>query len=219
MAKKTVPNYHSSFSISKSPKISEDPAKYKDFPIAWQLSFIDDDSRWGTNCLKENISLGSYDELLSDLPDTTHNDLFNAVDDLTGKRFSDLSILLNSLNRKSNNNISAGEQQIIMKYLNDNPFWSEIYTKIRHFETTTWHFIEREQFGGRRRKTKHHNVSVKSVIPEAQKRLQKLNLDDVDELFSIRFDGELRIWGIRTFSYFRVLWIDLNHEICPSLTN
>ena len=69
MAKKEVPKYHPALSIAKSPRIAENPAKYKDFPVAWQLSFIDDESPWGTQCLRENFSLGSYDELLNNLPE------------------------------------------------------------------------------------------------------------------------------------------------------
>jgi hypothetical protein len=219
MESKKVPNYHSDLKISKSPKTSENPAQYKDMPIAWQLSFIDDESKWGTKCLRENISFGKYEELLTNLTGEVHNDLLEAIDVFHNKRFDHVTELLNAVKQKSNDHISIDQQQILLNHLNENPFWTEIYTKIRHFETNTWHIIEREQHGGRRRKTKHHNVSVSDIIPEARKRLEKLNYDDIDELFSIRFDGELRIWGIRTFSYLKVLWIDFNHEICPSLRN
>jgi len=216
---KNVPQQNIPVTALKEPKAIENPASYKDFPVAWQLSFIDDESRWGTNCLKKHFSLGSIDEIINELPDNIHNDLFDAVDELTGKRFDTISDLMLALINKSNNNITAVEQQIILHYISENPFWSDIYSKIRHFEITSWHTIERELFGKRKRKTKHHNVSVSDIIPEAQKRLEKLRRDDIDELFSIRFDGKLRIWGIRKYSYLQVLWFDFYHEICPSIPN
>lgn len=217
MAKKRVPNYHPELKISKSPKISENPAQYKDFPVAWQLSFIDDDSKWGTKCFLEHTSFGNYDNLLDEF-DNIHNDLYDAVNSLIGKKFNGVVELLEAVEKKANNNITAEEQRVILKYLDENPFWSEIYTKIRHFETNTWHIIERERHG-KKGKSKHHYISISDIISTAQKRLQKLDLDDVDQLFSIRLKGKLRIWGIRTFSYFKVLWFDFNHEICPSQRN
>lgn len=216
---KNVPEQNIPVSALKAPKAYENPAIYKEFPVAWQLSFIDDESRWGTKCLREHYSLGSLEEIVSELPENIHNDLFDAVDELIGKRFDSISEIMLALITKSNNNISAAEQQIIFKYMNENPFWSEIYSKIRHFETTSWHVIEKELFGNRKRKTKHHSISVSKIIPEAQKRLEKLKRDDIDELFSIRLNGKLRIWGIRKYAYFQVLWFDFNHEICPSIPN
>jgi hypothetical protein len=216
MANKVVPQYQQSLATSKSPKVSENPAQYKDMPIAWQLSFIDDESRWGTKCLKENISLSNYDEIVRRLPKNVHNDLYDALGDLVDKRFNSIAELFEAIKRNANDNITVDEQQFLLNFLKENPFWTEIYTKIRHFETNTWHAIERELFGKGKRKTKHHSVSVSKIIPEAQKRLETLHYDDIDELFSVRLDGEMRIWGIRTYSYLKVLWIDLKHEICPT---
>ena len=96
-----------------------------------------------------------------------------------------------------------------------NLFWTDIYPKIKHFEAKTWHEIEKERTGSRG-KSKHHSVNISDIIPDAQKRLEDLKLDDIDSLFSMRLTGEQRIWGIRNFSYMQVLWFDLKHEICPS---
>ncbi len=53
MAKK-VPDYFSLAEGKKTPKNIENPSKYKDFPLAWQLSFIDDDSRWGIDLFRKH---------------------------------------------------------------------------------------------------------------------------------------------------------------------
>ena len=61
-----------------------------------------------------------------------------------------------------------------------------------------------------------HNISVGSLSKDAQKRLVELNLDDNDELFSMRIAGKPRIFGIRDRNVFHVLWWDANHDVCPS---
>ena len=82
-----------------------------------------------------------------------------------------------------------------------------VIDRLRSFETMNWPDIER---GG------SHFVSVDQLIPEAQKRLQELRLDDFDELFSLRCTGKARIWGMRINNVFSALWWDANHEICPA---
>lgn len=61
-----------------------------------------------------------------------------------------------------------------------------------------------------------HAVKVSSIIPEAQRRLMELQLDDTDQLWRFRFDGETRLWGLRDGSCFLVLWWDPEHKVCPS---
>lgn len=61
-----------------------------------------------------------------------------------------------------------------------------------------------------------HNVEISKIEKNAQKRLEELFLDDRDQLFSMRFTGEKRVWGIRDGNVFKILWWDPKHEICPS---
>lgn len=61
-----------------------------------------------------------------------------------------------------------------------------------------------------------HNIAVEKLIKDAQKRLSDLKSDDLDELFSLRLTGKIRIWGIRDRYRLRVMWFDRDHEICPS---
>jgi hypothetical protein len=49
----------------------------------------------------------------------------------------------------------------------------------------------------------------------ALKRLKKLKLDDSAESFSLRLEGDSRIFGIREFNSFFVLWYDEHHQVCP----
>ncbi len=88
--------------------------------------------------------------------------------------------------------------------------WSEIYVKLRQYESMTWGFIYQD-------KKRNHDVAVESLIKEARDRLKELGLDDYDTLFRFRLSGEQRVWGIRDGRAFKLLWYDPDHEICPSL--
>jgi len=62
-----------------------------------------------------------------------------------------------------------------------------------------------------------HSVCVSELVSDAQKRLQKIGQDDLDELYSLRLTGKQRVWGIKERNIFWLLWWDPTHSICPSL--
>lgn len=209
-----LPKTVKEISVSKNPKFIEDPniSFGKQF-ASWQLSFIDIEGNWGLNKLRSEIDFSVSDELLKEL-NGAGNDLTDALFSLTGKTFKDLDDFLEKLQRQSKNDITPNQQRIIIRTIQENVFWRKIFPKLKHFETKTWIEIEKEQYG-KNGKTKHHFIAIEKIIEDAQRRLKTLNLNDIDELFSIRLDGELRIWGIRKSSYLQVLWFDFQHEICP----
>jgi hypothetical protein len=49
----------------------------------------------------------------------------------------------------------------------------------------------------------------------AQKRAKELEWDD-SELFSLRLEGKLRLWGRRGGAILYLLWFDPEHLVCPS---
>lgn len=61
-----------------------------------------------------------------------------------------------------------------------------------------------------------HMIQVSKIIRDARQRLEQLQQDDVDELLSLRVEGKLRLWGIRERNIVYLLWLDPEHEICPS---
>ena len=86
--------------------------------------------------------------------------------------------------------------------------WKLILNKMREWETMTW-----DEISGKR----DHAIDVDSLSPEAKKRLIEIQLDDIDEVFSLHLDGKKRLFGIRDRNIFRVLWWDKEHKVCPSL--
>jgi len=82
-----------------------------------------------------------------------------------------------------------------------------IHSHLMDFETMTWHEL----------KNGSHNVSVSDLCKDAQKRLEVINQNDIDELFSLRLTGKKRIWGIKDRNILKIIWWDPEHEVCPSL--
>jgi hypothetical protein len=85
---------------------------------------------------------------------------------------------------------------------------TDILPKLKAFEKLTWGEIR-----GRR----NHFVPISSLISEAQRRLEQLKIEDIEELISLRFSGEKRLYGIQYESIIKILWWDAHHKICPSL--
>ena len=83
----------------------------------------------------------------------------------------------------------------------------EIIDKITNFESMTW----KEILGD-----KNHLIEIKDLIKDAVKRLEKLQIEDIETLLSLRLSNTERIWGIKTGNVCKLLWWDPKHEICPS---
>ncbi len=119
-------------------------------------------------------------------------------------------------------------------YMQKNPVWSfkradnnyskwglkhseELYrkviTKLISYEGMTWGDIMRAS-GGRKHGNNNHYENVADLIKEAQERWLELKLDEYDQVFSLRLDGEDRLYGLLPpDGIFSVIWYDQNHEI------
>lgn len=86
--------------------------------------------------------------------------------------------------------------------------WLLILTKMREWEKMTWNEIV-----GKR----DHYISVEQLSSEAKKRLIEIEMDDIDEIFSLHLGGKKRLIGIRDRNIFCVLWWDKEHKVCPSV--
>ncbi len=86
-----------------------------------------------------------------------------------------------------------------------------IKDKLTSFESMTWAeiLVQGKKF--------HHTVALVSLSQEAQSRLREINLDDIDELVSLRLSAKERVWGILDQGVLSLLWWDPEHQVCPSL--
>ena len=65
--------------------------------------------------------------------------------------------------------------------------------------------------------TGSHPIAVGKLSSDARRRLTDLGQDDLDELYSLRMQGQERIFGIRDRWILRILWWDPGHLVCPSV--
>lgn len=56
-----------------------------------------------------------------------------------------------------------------------------------------------------------HDIPTNELTPDAKKRLEELNLDDLEIIYSFKIDGPCRLWCMRYENIFCVLWWDRNH--------
>jgi hypothetical protein len=70
--------------------------------------------------------------------------------------------------------------------------------------------------GGRAHGTNSHLVRIVDLSAEAKKRAAYLELNE-SELFSLRLQGDVRLWGVikPDDGKFYVIWYDPNHKVYP----
>jgi len=94
------------------------------------------------------------------------------------------------------------------KYIEKDYFWNQLLNTLKNLESQT--------IGEFIRPKHNHKIKKCNICNEAQKRLIEIKLDDCDELYSLHIDSGKRLWGILEITYFKILWWDPHHEICPS---
>ena len=212
--------------MSKKPKIFKEPVftktpkseslpNYKKMNPVWQIGILDIEGRWGYNVINEQISFSESEELINILVDKNLNNLSSTLDSLKKKKLT-LSSFFSQLCSLGANDFPLEVIKHVSKDIKHHFFLSNLYPKLKEFEKLTWGEIENQTYG-KEGKSKNHPIEKSKLIKEAQDRLKELNQDDVDELYSLRLEGQLRVFGIREFNCLKILWIDINHEICPSL--
>ncbi|MDU7692713.1 MAG: hypothetical protein E7K04_00455 [Helicobacter sp.] len=90
-----------------------------------------------------------------------------------------------------------------------------ILSALKSLESQTWNEIKQSISKNGR---KSHFIAVKDLCKEAQDRFNAMKLPEIsdDEIFSLRLAGKIRVFGLFLGSIFNIIWIDPNHEICPS---
>lgn len=83
-----------------------------------------------------------------------------------------------------------------------------LHEKLQGFESMT----ADEVFAGRRG---NKQIPVEDLPREALRRLEDLQLDDMDGLCELRIKGDSRIWGFRRGNVINVLWWDPDHTVFP----
>jgi len=198
---------------TKTTKVSDEPAKYKELKVAWQIGLIDFETNWGYRSFTDKISFNFTTEILQSF-DNLSEGLYDILTEIDGKEFRNFEALFNAINNKCTI-ITKDEIKAIISSAKRQYFESKIYPKLKEFERKNWHELEAEKFG-KNQKSKHHTIAIGKLCKDAQRRLEVLKMNDIEGLFSLRLEGKLRIFGIRKFNYLQILWVDQEHEVCPA---
>jgi hypothetical protein len=81
-----------------------------------------------------------------------------------------------------------------------------VWQRLSNFETMTFAEIEGK---------KSHPIPKERLCAEAQERIRKLELDDYDDVLSLRVTTIERVWGIKTPGGVLLLWWDPEHTVYP----
>lgn len=65
--------------------------------------------------------------------------------------------------------------------------------------------------------TGSHRVSQSRMAKDAKERLRRIEMDDIEELWSFRVTGRQRFWCAKRENVYSLLWWDPDHRVCPSL--
>lgn len=86
---------------------------------------------------------------------------------------------------------------------------------LRSYEDCTWQLIK-TMTHGKKGKTKNHTVGINKLTKKGRKRLNDIKNDDIEDVFSLRYNGLFRIIGLLRGEILYILWIDPNHEVCET---
>lgn len=185
---------------------------FRSYPPCWRLGHFDIESRWGMNSL-----LGDFTFIVSnDLEEyalENDDDLVRAIDSMSGNRFVTLEYFWNRFSQIYGKDIPSDvvkEVSICIKRLF---FLEKLLPKLRDLENSTWEIIDRATHDNGR--SSNHNDSVANLSKEAQDRLSELNFSDRSEIYSLRLENKIRIFGFREMNYLDIIWVDTNHEVYP----
>lgn len=94
------------------------------------------------------------------------------------------------------------------------PFWRKtLLPFLKSYEKKSWAEIEKETAGADRR---FKSYDVFCICQEAQRRLQCIDLDDMEVISRFRLGNMERLYGFICQHVFFVLWWDPDHRIYPS---
>lgn len=82
-----------------------------------------------------------------------------------------------------------------------------IHARLSSFESMTWNELER--------KNDHHLIATCKLSKEARARLNAIDQDDIEHLYSLRISSTERVWGIRDRHVLKLLWWDPEHKVYP----
>lgn len=214
MAKRTIPLSAATTTPKDKVPVSAD-IDYAGSHPCWRISNFDKDGPWGINSLMQ-FTFKYSEEILQLVAESNLDELSDAFDVLKEKEFFGRNDFWEKLQSRCTKEIPVALIPKIEDVIMRNVFFEKIYPKLKDLESNTWDEIRQQTHKSKgKMKSNNHLVQVGSLCEKARTRLVDLKLDDNDELYSLRLEGTVRIYGIRKENYLDIIWVDLNHEVYP----
>ncbi len=198
---------------NREPKTTSNPSSYKNYNISWNIGLIDFESEYGLNVIKGKIRFEYTHDIFSAVFEAEDEKLCSKLEKINGTVYDSVDAFFNTLHIGLPNPIPNSVIKAIIKNISFTYFMNELFPQIKSVEGCSWMDIENATHNG---KSNSHFVDVKNLIPWARKRLEELGYKDRDQLYSLRLQGKLRLYGIRDFTCLKIIWIDTEHKIYPS---
>jgi hypothetical protein len=97
------------------------------------------------------------------------------------------------------------------QYFTEDSFEEELFkhikNKIIQYENLTWAELTKSR--------PNHPMPREKIAPEAQRRLEQINLDDHEIFYQLQINGRERLWGVREAGVINILWWDPKHKVYP----
>ena len=211
--KKTIP-----ITAAKSPNEVKKEPKGSHFNFdtlrpSWRISSYDKQGPWGLEYLLGPFVFSYSEDLLSLVLECLNDELNDCLTKLDGKEFSSISAFWDKVNRTVNTSLPIEVVSTINDCISRNKFMEKIYPKLVEFERITWTNIkEQSHMKNGRKVSNNHYIGFEHLSREAIDRLSALKLDDNDQIFSLRLEGTIRIYGFRKQSSLDIVWVDYDHK-------
>ena len=111
--------------------------------------------------------------------------------------------------------IDGGGKWAISEKVFRKDWCSAILPKLEDYEKKTWAIIANDS-SGKSHGTRNHHIAVSNLSKAARKRLRKIEMNDLDQLYSFRLGAKKRLFGVVHDYLFKLVWYDPDHEVCPS---
>lgn len=216
MAKKTIPQSAGNAHTDNKKTPTAITIDYLQTYPCWRIGNFDYKSKWGLNNLGKFKF--TYSEAMLNIVISVDNERLNvALENLDSRYYSSLEAFWSDFKRNySEEDIPINLIECIEKEAMNNAFVEKIYPKLKSFENNTWDEIRKYSH---RKKDKsvsnNHNVSISKLCKDAQDRLIELGYSDYSEIYSLRLEGTIRLYGFRKMNYLDIIWVDLDHEVYP----
>lgn len=216
MAKKTIPQSAGNTHTDSKKTPTAITRDYSQTYPCWRIGNFDYKSNWGLKNLGKFKF--TYSEAMFNIVVSIGDEGLNtALEKLNSKHYSSLEAFWRDFGRNySEKKIPVNLIDCIEKEAMNNAFAEKIYPKLKSFENNTWDEISKYSH---RKKDKsvsnNHNVPISKLCKDAQDRLIALGYSDYSEIYSLRLEGTIRLYGFRKMNYLDIIWVDLDHEVYP----